>query len=68
MAIVNLYRVTWHRTGAHNNANTDQNTDFVVAATTSKAEAIATTIQTNNGDGKTVAVDHISVERAGVIQ
>lgn len=67
MAIVNLFRVTWHR-ATHNNANTQQNTDFVIAATTAKAESIASTIQTNNGDGKTVTVDHISVEKAGIIQ
>lgn len=68
MAIVNLYRVTWHRSGTHNAANVQANTDFVVAATTAKAESIASTIQTNNGDGKTVVVDHVSIERTGVIQ
>ena len=67
MAIVNLYRVTWHRS-THNSANTQQNTDFVVAASTANATSIASTIQANNGDGKTVTVDHISVEKTGIIQ
>lgn len=68
MAIVNLYRVVWHRSGTHNAANQQQNTDYVVAASTAKAEAIVATIKTNNGDGKNVVVDQISVERTGVIQ
>lgn len=68
MAIVNLYRVLWHRNGTHNAANVQTNMDFVVAAATAKAESIASTIQTNNGDGKTVTVDHLTVEKTGIIQ
>jgi hypothetical protein len=67
MAIVNLYKVNWH-SNRHNSANQQTNTDFVVAAATAKAETIASTIQTNNGDGKTVTVENITVEKTGIIQ
>lgn len=67
MAIVSLFRVVWHN-NRHNSANTQQNADFVVAAAGTKAEAIGSIIQTNNGDGKTVTVDQIVVVRDGIIQ
>jgi len=67
MAIVNLYRVTW-RNARHNAANTEMHTDYVVAAANSKAEALATTIKTNNGDGLTVTVDNFVVQQTGIIQ
>jgi hypothetical protein len=67
MAIVDLYKVIWHN-NRHNNANQQTNVDYVVAATNSKAEALATTIQANNGDGKTVTVENIFVIQKGIIQ
>lgn len=67
MAIVNLYKVTW-RNNRHNAANTVMNTDYVVAAVNTKAEAIASTIQTNNNDGKTVTVDNFEIFKTGIIQ
>jgi hypothetical protein len=67
MAIVNLYKVVWHN-NRHNNANQQTNTDYVVAAANSKAETLASTIQTNNGDGKTVTVENIFVVQTGIIQ
>lgn len=67
MAIVTLYKVIW-RTNGRNAANIQTNTDYVVAPANTKAEAMASTIQTNNGDGKTVTVDHVYVVQAGVIQ
>jgi hypothetical protein len=67
MAIVSLYKVTWHN-NRHNNANQQTNTDYVVAAAGTKAEAMASSIQTNNGDGKTVTVENVVVVRDGIIQ
>lgn len=67
MAIVDLYRCIWHN-GRHNNANRQQNTNFVVAAPDSKAEVLASTIQTNNGDNQAVTVDQITVIQKGIIQ
>jgi hypothetical protein len=67
MAIVDLYKVIWHNS-RHNNANQQTNSDFVVAAANSKAETLPSTIQTNNGDGKTVTVENIVVVQKGIIQ
>lgn len=67
MAIVNLFKCVWHN-NRHNNANVQSNVDFVVAAAGTKAEALASLIQTNNADGKTVTVDQATVQRDGIIQ
>lgn len=58
MSLVSVYQVVWHRSGTHNNANTQQNSSLVSAAQGAKSDVIASAIQTQNGDGKTVIVDH----------
>jgi L-2-hydroxyglutarate oxidase LhgO len=67
MAIVNLYKVIWQN-NRHNNANTQTSTDFVVAAAGASAQSLASSIQTNNGDGKTVTVVNSYIEKTGIIQ
>jgi hypothetical protein len=67
MAIVSLYKVVWHN-NRHNAANQQTNTDYVVAAANTKAETMASTIQTNNADGKTVTVENVVVMQTGIIQ
>jgi hypothetical protein len=65
--LCSLYRATWRR-ATHNAANTQTNSDLVVAAAKTSAESIASVIQTNNNDGKTVTVDTFSVVLPVVIQ
>lgn len=66
MAIVNIYRVTWHN-NRHNQANQQTNMNLVASAS-ADATAIASTIQTNNGDNKNVTIESIALHAAGVIQ
>jgi hypothetical protein len=65
MARVNLYKVVYH-----NNRHKDPQTamDYVVAAAGSGAAAIASTIQTELSDGKSVTIDQIEVVRQNIIQ
>jgi hypothetical protein len=65
--LCSLYRATWRR-ATHNAANTQVNSDLVVASAKTSAESIASVIQTNNNDGKAVTVDSFSVVLLVVIQ
>lgn len=67
MAVVDLYKVTWHNS-RHNAFNTQSQQSFVVAAAGSTDKALGTLIQTNNGDGQTVSVDQTQVVQKGIIQ
>jgi hypothetical protein len=67
MAIVNLYKVIWQN-NRHNNANTQTNVDYVVAAAGTRNDSLASTVQTNNADGKTVTVIQSLIVQSGIIQ
>jgi len=67
MAVVNLYRVTWHASN-HNLKDAARVTDLVVAAPNTGGSALGSLIQTQNNDGRTVAVDQVYVERTGILQ
>jgi hypothetical protein len=67
MAIVNLYKVIWQN-NRHNNANTQTNTDYVVAAAGTRNETLGSSIQSNNNDGKSVTVINSYIVQSGIIQ
>jgi len=67
MAVVNLYRVTWHASN-HNLKDVARVTDSVVAAPNTGGAALGALIQAQNNDGRTVAVDQVYVERTGILQ
>lgn len=66
MAIVNIYRVVYHN-NRHNGANASKMTALVSAASADPT-AIASTIQTNDANGKTVTVESMDPVLVGVIQ
>jgi len=67
MALVDLYKVIWRR-AVHNNANVQPMVSFVVAAAGAQATALLSTIQTQNGDGKTLTADHVETVMKGIVQ
>lgn len=66
MSIVNVYKVVYHN-NRHNGPNASKMTAYVVAAS-SDAAVIASTLQTNDGNGKTVTIESIDTYLTGAVQ
>jgi hypothetical protein len=65
MALLDIYKVVWQN---NRHKYPDTNTDYVaVTAGTGGAVAVASTLQTNNNDGKTVTILGMELIRKNVV-
>jgi hypothetical protein len=64
MALLDLYKVVWQN---NRHKYPDVNTDYVAVTAGTGAVAVASTLQTNNSDGKTVTVLNMELIRKNVV-